>query len=142
MEYVALGVTLLAIAGQTYSSVQAAESQAKAYESEEKAREVEAESMRQAAAYEEQQYRYRTAIAASKGRAIGAAAGLDISFGSPLFMDIENARQREIEALNIRRTGEVSASGKLYEARMAGYGARATRAGVPGIVMGGVAQAG
>lgn len=129
-------------AGSTYSQVKAAESQAEGYKSESKAREVEAQSVREAAAFEETQFRRKAAISLSKGQVVGAASGLDTTSGSLLFTDIDNARQAELEALNIRRTGAVGSESKLYESRVAKYGAKLSRAKIPGIIMGGVGQVG
>lgn len=114
--------------GQTLSSIQAARGQARAAD-------LEAESATQAAAFEETQFRRRAALAIAKGQAVGAAAGLDLTSGSPLLLDLENARQAELEALNIRRTGHVAASAKRFEAKLA-------RNAIPGLVLGGLAKGG
>jgi hypothetical protein len=60
-----------------------------------------------------------------------AANGLALTSGSSLVMELDRARQNQIQALDIRRIGEVAAMGKQYEARMA-------RRAVPGIIAGGV----
>jgi hypothetical protein len=67
--------------------------------------------------------------------AVGAASGVDITSGSPLFMELDSVKQAELEALNIRHQGALGSASKKFEARMA-------KARIPGIIMGGVAQAG
>jgi hypothetical protein len=124
----ATALSLAGTAGQTFAQVQAAKGQAKAAE-------AEAASIREAAAFEETSFRRRAAQVMAKGRAIGAASGVDISTGSPLLLELDNARQAELEALNIRRTGQVGAAGKQFEAKLA-------KAAIPGIILGGVAQSG
>lgn len=130
MQLAAAALALQAIGtiGQTAAQVQAARGQARAAE-------AEATSIREAAAFEETQSRRRSAQLMAKGLAIGAASGVDISSGSPLLLELDNARQAELEALNIRRTGEVAARGREFEARLA-------RRAIPGLVFGGLAQSG
>jgi len=128
MAAVAGVLALAGVAGSTYAGVQSAKMQAKAAERE-------AESAQQAAAFEEQQYRRKAAIARGKGEATAAASGLDISTGSPLLLDLENARQTELEALNIRRGGQFAAESKRYEATLA-------RSTIPGTIFGGIAHTG
>lgn len=125
---IAAAVAIVGTVGQTLAGVQAAKGQAKAAE-------AEAASIREASAFEERQFRRRAALAIGKWQAIGAASGVDIATGSPLLLELDNARQAELEALNIRRTGEVGAAGKQFEAKLA-------KAAIPGIILGGVAQTG
>lgn len=99
-----------------YSQAQQAQDNAK---TESKYREQEAESIRQSSAYEERQYRRRVAILLGKQNAIAAATGTDPTQGSPLLMELDNVKQGELEALNIRRTGQMGASAREYEARLA-----------------------
>jgi hypothetical protein len=106
------------IAGQTLASMRAGRLEAGMAE-------AEAASIREAAAAEEAQSRRASARAMAKGRAIGAAAGLDLASGSPLLLDLENAKQAELEAQRIRRRGEQLAFAKTLEARMARRGAEA-----------------
>lgn len=124
----AAAVMILGTVGQTISSVQAARGQARAAS-------AEASSIQEAAASEETQFRRRAAQLLAKGRAIGAASGVDISTGSPLLLELDNARQAELEALNIRRTGQVGAAGRLFEADLA-------RRSIFGTVLGGAARTG
>jgi hypothetical protein len=104
-----------AIAGtavSTYSAVRAAKAQAQAAD-------IEAASARESAAYNARQWQAEASRKMSRARAVAAATGVDPGTGSPLLMDLENARQAEMERLNIIRTGEVSAIGKEFESRLA-----------------------
>lgn len=103
----------------TYAAYSQAQAQQAAAKSESQFREQEAESIRQSSAYQERQYRRRLALILGKQNAITAASGVDPSTGSPLLMELDNIKQGEMEALNIRRTGELSAQGREFEARMA-----------------------
>ena len=94
---------------------------------------MEAESIRQAAQIQERQARRRATLLMGQTQATSAASGLDLSTGSPLFTALDNARQAEIEALNIRRSGALGAMGKSYEASLA-------ESTIPGTIVGGVAQ--
>lgn len=117
--------SLAGTAGQTKASVEAANARAAVAR-------LEAESIRQKAAFDEQQARRRALLIMGKTRAITAAGGVDLSRGSPLFVDLDNTRQMEIEALNIRRSGELGASAKEYEATLA-------KSSVPGTILAGAA---
>jgi len=103
----------------TYAAFSQASAQQKAAKQESQFREQEAESTRQASAYQERQYRRRVALLLGKQSAIQAASGVDPTSGSPLLMELDSVKQGELEALNIRRTGEVGAVGREFEARMA-----------------------
>jgi len=80
-----------------------------------KAAEVESANIREAAAYDERQARRRLRVILGQNRAAVAASGLDPSSGSPAMAELENVKQAEIEALNIRRIGSVSSSVREYE---------------------------
>lgn len=114
-------IGLIGTAISTYASYEQSQAQQRAARSEAKFREAEAEAARQAAAYEERQYRRRIDLLLGKQIAITAAAGIDPTSGSPLMMELANVRQKEMEAQNIRRTGAVSASASEFEARLARY---------------------
>jgi len=110
---------IVSTAISTYAAYSQSQVQQQAAKAEGKFREQEAESARQSAAYEETQYRRRLALLLGKQGAIAGASGLDITSGSPLTMELDNARQGELEALNVKRTGDVGASAREFEARMA-----------------------
>lgn len=135
-------ISVISTAITTYAAYEQSQAQQKAAKAEAKMREQEAENFRQSAAYEERQYRRRIDILLGKQAAIGAAAGLDITSGSPLLMELANVRQKEMEAQNIRRTGAVNASAQEFEARLARY--RARQFGQQGTyaIAGGAAKAG
>lgn len=123
-----LALMLGAQVGQTLSGIQQANAQAKAAN-------AEARSIADQAAFDEQQYRRKASIAIGKENAMGAASGLDITSGSPLFMELDNIRQAELDALNIRHQGQLGVASKQFQARMA-------KAQIPGIIMGGMAKSG
>ena len=139
---IGLIVSVAGTVASTVSSIRQQQSQAAFAEAEAEFREQEAASVREAAEFEETQFRKRAARVVAKQRAIGAAAGFDISSGSPLLMELESTREEEIEAQNIRRTGRVSAAGKLFQAKMSKFEARLSRGAIPGIAIGGAAKAG
>lgn len=119
-----LAITAVALAAvgtgvSIYAASEQAAAQKKALRFQQKAREQEAESARLAAAYEERQFRRRLSLLQGKQEASLAATGLDPSSGTPLLLQLDTAKQVELEALNIRRTGEVSAQGSELEARFA-----------------------
>lgn len=128
--------------GSTISGIQQANAQAGAASAQAQAAENEAQTIRETADFEERQLRRRTGLLLGKQAAIGAASGLDITSGSPLFMELDNVRQAELEALNVRRTGQLGASAKEYEARLARFQGQRAKASIPGIIFGGLAQGG
>lgn len=79
---------------------------------------LEAANIRAASEYNEAQARKRLQYIISTNRAIGATSGVDISSGSPMMAQIENVKQAEMEALNIRRGGEMAANIRLYEGQL------------------------
>lgn len=124
----ALLTSAVGAVGSTLSGVQQARGQARAAT-------AEAKSIRQQSAFEEQQYRRTARMAIGQQVATGAASGVDITSGSPLFMELDSIRQAELEALNIRQQGKYGAASKRFEARMA-------KSRIPGIIMGGAAGVG
>ncbi len=128
LAVIAAGVSLLAVAGQTFAGVQQAETEAEFAE-------AEGIAARETAAFEERQFRKRARVIQARGVAQAAAAGLDITGGSSLLFELENAREAEIEALGIRRTGEITEATKRFEAKIA-------RRAKAGIILGGVAKGG
>jgi hypothetical protein len=119
-----LGVAAVAVAVigtglTTYAASEQAAAQRRAAKREESFREAEAESIRQAAEFEERQFRRRVSFLMGKQEAELAALGLDISSGSPLQLQIDTARQAELEALNVRRSGAQAASAREFEASLA-----------------------
>lgn len=125
---IAATTAVVGTAGQTIAGIQASRGQAKAAR-------AEARSLRESAALEEGQFRKRAAQLLAKQRAIGAASGVDISSGSPLMIMLDSAREAELEALSIRRSGEIGAEGKKFESRLA-------RGKIPGQAGAGIAKTG
>lgn len=112
-------IGVIGTAISTYAAFRQAATQEEAAKVEADFRIQEAESARQNAAYQEKQYRRRVALLLGKQAAIIGATGVDPTVGSPLLMELDSIKQGELEALNIRRTGAVSAFGQEYEARLA-----------------------
>jgi len=116
------------VLGQTLSGIQASRGQAAVAE-------AEAESIRQQAEFDERESRQRARRVIAKGRAIGAASGVDIGSGSPLLLELDSAREAELEAQAIRASGSNRVAGRQFEARLA-------RGRIPGQIAGGVFRAG
>lgn len=123
-----LGLSVVGLIGQTLSGIQAARGQAAAAE-------AEAESIRESARFDEAQSRRRSAQIIAKQRAIGAASGIDPSTGTPLLLELDNARQAELEAQAIRTGAQNRVASRKFEARLA-------RGRIPGIALSGVAKTG
>ena len=111
MAYVAGAMALLGTMMGTVSSLSANKANAQAAEQE-------AQNFEQSAALQERQFRRSANLEAGKGRAIAAASGVRADTGSPLLAELDFAKQAEIEAQNIRRTGMMQAGAKRYEARL------------------------
>lgn len=124
----ALAIQAIGTIGSTMAQANAADAQAQAAEQE-------AISVKQASESFERQARRRSGLIMGQSRAIVAASGIDPSSRSAVLLDLDNARQAEIEALDIRRFGQVSAAGKRYQGTLA-------KASIPGIYLGGAAQGG
>ncbi len=125
---IALVAGLVGAAGSTLSGIQASRGQAKAAD-------AEAKSLREQAAFDERESRQRARRVIAKGRAVGAASGVDIGSGSPLLLELESAREAELEAQAIRAGGRNRVAGKKFESRLA-------RGRIPGQIAGGVFKAG
>ena len=125
-----------------YSNIQQANAAAAAAESEQEMRNAEAASAREAAAYEERQFRRRASLLQGKQSAILAASGFDITSGSPNALELDTIQQAELEALNIRRTGEISASSREFEGRLARLRGGYAKSQIPTMAVGGAFKAG
>jgi hypothetical protein len=76
----------------------------------------------------EAQQRVRDSHVIAAGRAIAGASGVDVNSGSPLDVQAENQKQAEMNALNIRRSGQTRAQAFIADAqsqRMQGKNAQA-----------------
>lgn len=130
--WAAIGASAAAVgtAVATYAAYAQSQSQQEAAKTEAGFRAQEAESARQSAAFEEQQQRRRMALLLGKQSALIGMTGVDPTQGSPLLMELDSVRQAELDAQNIRRTGEVSGFGSEMQARLARQ--RAASAGTQG----------
>jgi hypothetical protein len=97
--------------GSTASNVIAQDVQSKALD-------AEGRSIAEQAAFDERQQRRANRLMLGEGVARGAASGVAITSGSPLLHELDRVRQSEIEALSIRRQGEIGQSVKRFESRM------------------------
>jgi hypothetical protein len=142
---IAVAGVVIAVAGAgvaTYSAVQQAETQKKLAKSEKKQREIEADAVRESAKFEERQARRRLMLVRGENQAAFAAAGFETTSGTPLVQDIDLVTQGELDALNIRRAGEMSATTSIYESNVAGFRAQAAERSIPLSIAGGVLSAG
>lgn len=121
----------------TVSAVQQAKNNAAIAESQAEIVDLEAENQKAAAEYEERQFRRRAAVLMGKQSAVYAASGVDPSSGSPLLMTLDMVRQAEIEAQNIKRTGQVGAGASSFGASLQRYLAGRYRSDIPLIAAGG-----
>lgn len=136
-------VVAVAAAGVgTYMAVEASEQQADLAKAEKKQRESEAQSVQETAAFEEKQHRRRIALLRGKQQAAFAAAGFDTTSGTPLLEEIDLVQQGELEALNIRRAGKISANISQFEANVAGWRGRNAERAIPLQIASGALQAG
>jgi hypothetical protein len=78
--------------------------------------EIDAQNQIAAASYDEHQFRRRVALLLGKQSAIYGASGVDPSSGSPLVMTLDSVQQAEMEAQNIKRSGQMGASASLFRA--------------------------
>lgn len=116
LPIIAIVATVAGIGLQTLSEVQAAEQRAQSSEALRQILGQEAASIRDAAAREAEQERRRTARILGKLRATGAAAGIDISTGSALLLELDSAKEAELSRLTILHRGELRAIGRQQEA--------------------------
>lgn len=114
--------------GETASNVIAQDVQAKAFD-------AEGRSIAEQAAFDERQQRRANRLMLGEGVAKGAASGVAITSGSPLLQELDRVKQTEIEALSIRRQGEIGQSVKRFQSRM-------TRKQIPFTILGGAAKLG
>lgn len=129
----AQALPVIAIAATVAGATIGTTSQVKAAKQRAQLSELEATNIRQSADFQERQFRRDVRFALGRQRAITAAAGVDPGSGSPMLLAIDSAKQAEIEALNIRRTGQRGAAAKLFQARL-------ERKAIPGIIAGGIFQ--
>lgn len=142
LPLIALGIGLVGVAGQVVSGLKAAESEAGQFETVAGFQEIEARSITDAAAAEEEMDRRRTARALGRLRAIGAASGVDPSGGSLLLLNLDSAKEAELSALTIRQRGELGAFEKRTGAQLSRRQAAIARGRKGGIIAGGLVRGG
>src|SRR5678815_3858416 len=134
-------VAVVAAGVGTYMSVEAANAQAKEARAIRDERENEAANALQTAAFEERQHRRRMELLLGKQQAITSASGVSTGSGSPLFAELDLTTQSELDALQIRRGGQLEADTKRFEARMAKYREETIRGTIPWTIASGVLSA-
>jgi hypothetical protein len=122
------GLGVIGTVGETASGVIAQDVQAKAFD-------AEGRSIAEQAAFDERQQRRANRLMLGEGVARGAASGVAITSGSPLLQELDRVKQTEIEALSIRRQGEIGQATKRFQSRM-------TRKQIPFTILGGAAKLG
>jgi len=125
---IGMGLGILGSIGSTIANVQASDVQAKALD-------AEARSVKAQTEFEEEQQRRKNRLLLGQANAQAAASGIDISSGSPLLLELDRVKQTEIEALNIRRSGENKVAALNFQRRL-------VRRQIPFQILGGLAQGG
>ena len=111
---IAVVIAAAAAGAGAYTAVQQSETQQTLAKAGAQAAEVEAQSKEEAAAFEERQFRRRAVLLMGEQRAILSSSGFVVDEGSPLLQTLDTARQAEMEALNIRRQGDVGAASSRF----------------------------
>jgi len=130
---ISIGVGALGSGMSAFGQYQSGQAQKGAYDYNARIAEQEAGVARAGAAREEEIHRTKLKRLMGTQKALYGAAGVDIASGSPLLTLMSTAEEGEREAEYIRYGGEVSATEKLNEARLARYyGKQTYKAGVIG----------
>lgn len=95
--------------------------QARAMKSIEDQKLLDAEAARETAAFEERQDRRRLALLGAKQEAVFAASGYDTGSGTPLYTELDFAKQAELDALSVRRAGAQASGASTFEANIARF---------------------
>jgi hypothetical protein len=138
-----VGAVIAAVAAGvgTWQAVEAHQRQAEEAKAVEDQKNKEAQAARESAAFAEQQHRRRISLLAGQQAAVTAAAGVSLSDGSPLNAEIDLTTQGELEALNLRRGGQIESQAREFEARLARYRADTAKGMIPFDIAGGVLSA-
>jgi len=94
-----------------------------------------ARSIEQQAAFDETQQRRQNKLFLGEQNATAAASGVAITSGSPLLHELDRVKQTEIQAQNIRISGQNAAAATRFQSRI-------VRREIPWDILGGVAGAG
>ena len=100
-----------------------------------KSLQAEARSIDQSTASQIRAQQRQAAFAQGEANALAAASGVDVSRGSSLFLELDRAKQAELERLNLARSGQMLADSKRFSARM-------VRRQIPFDIIGGLGQQG
>lgn len=142
LAYIGAAAAVAGTAVTVYSAEKQAGQQADMAKLSEKAALQEAQSKEEAAAYNEGQFRRKARFLLSQQSATAAASGTVPGVGSNLFQELDTARQLELEALTIKRQGDVGAAASRFEAGLAGYRGKFFRSQRAGLYASGALQAG
>lgn len=122
--------TLVAAAASAYSAYASGEAQAEVAKGAAKQEEFRAKASRDAAEVQAQQARERNARIRASARARIEASGVSSGEGSPLLVELENARQSQLEENLITYGGAVQSQFLQGESRLIAFrGQQARRAG-------------
>lgn len=126
MGYIAAAI-VVAAAASAYAQYQAGQAQAKVFRAEARAAEERAQAARDAAAAEEAQVRAKNDRIRAMARARASASGVAPDFGSPLLVELENARQAQLESDLILYGGQIQQRFLQQESRLLTYRGRIAR---------------
>jgi hypothetical protein len=135
----ALGVVSAGVG--TWQAVEARRRAAEEADARAEQKDKEAVAAQQSAAYAETQHRRRMQLLAGKQAAVTAASGVSLTAGSALAAEVDLTTQSELEALQIRRGGQIESSAKTFEARLARYRADTQKGQIPYDIASGVLSA-
>jgi Flp pilus assembly protein TadB len=100
-----------------YSSIKQGEAQKEAAEENAKIAEANARAAQEKAAYDEEMHRERVKKILKSQRALYGASGVDME-GTPMIVQADTMEQGELDALAIRRGGDVAAAEQRSMARL------------------------
>lgn len=144
-QWLAIGSSAASLVGtgaSVYGNLNQLDAQAGMSDLAKKAALSEAASKQDAAAYNERQFRRKASFLMGQQTNVAAASGTVPGVGSNLFQELDTARQTELEALNIRRGGNVAAAASTFEANLAGYRGRYFRGQQAGVLGAGALSSG
>jgi hypothetical protein len=121
LPYIFMGISALGTISAMQGAKQEGQAQQKAFEYNAAINEQEAQAIETRTATEEEQKRRDYARLMGSQRAGYAAAGVDLSSGTPLDVLTEQAYQAEKDIINTRYTGAVEATSKRNQATLNRY---------------------
>lgn len=141
-----VAVTVAAAAASAYATYSASQAQEQAYKYNAKEAERQAEMAQQQTKFKAQQQAEHDARARAKARAITGASGVEVGQGSSLLVDLDSAKQAELNYQAIRYQGEAQVRALQSQATLDRFqGNVAARQGLIGAgasLLGGAADAG